>query len=108
MLHLSISLEAPLEFFQRTLLTSSQGHRAPSEECRTDHGGSGGTREGEMGTAGPVAQTGRLYLANPFAEESGWLPSSSLKAPGTPGWESLGNGDRGSTSRALRECLALA
>lgn len=51
-----------------------------------------------MGTAGPVAHTGRLYWASPFAEKSGWLPSSSLKAPGMREWESLGDEDRGSAN----------
>lgn len=68
-----------------------------------DHGASGGAKEEEMGTAGPVAQAGRRYWASPFAEESGQLPPTSLKAPGTPGWESLGDGDRGSTNDTHQE-----
>jgi hypothetical protein len=90
MLHLSISPEAPLDSVDSRTLHGGHGRPSLRQEGRPDHGSSGGAREGEMGIAGRVAQIGRLFWAIPFAEESGWLPSSSLKASGTPGWESSG------------------
>lgn len=70
----------------------------PQQECRPGHGAWGTAEEGGMGTAGPVTQTGRLYWASPFAEESGQLPPSSLKVQGMPGWGSLGDEERGRAS----------
>lgn len=61
-----------------------------------------------MGTAGPVAQTGRLYCESPFAEESGQLPTYSLKVLAMPGWVSLGDEEeRGRASDVLHEPWSL-
>lgn len=100
-LHLSFSQEVPLQLFQRILQTlkpSVGNTEGPQQECRPGHGAWGTAEERGMGAAGPVAQTGSLYWASPFAEESGQLPPSSLKALGTPGWGSLGDEKRGRAS----------
>lgn len=64
LLHLCFSQEAPLQFFQRILQTleSSMGNtEGLQQECRPGHNAWGTAEEGGMRTAGPMAQTGRLY-----------------------------------------------